>query len=340
MKKLTDHFDVLTALLKDRPKIVILTHKNPDGDAVGSMLALYHFLLEKSERVTAVSPDDFPDFLNWLPGSDQIAIHLHRRKKLIPYIEEADIIFCLDFNQLSRIDSLEKYVKRSKAVKILIDHHPSPTPFIDYAYSDTSASSTAELLFHILKKLNGNNPLPKKIAECLFAGIMTDTGCFSHNASNPETWEIVSELLKTGINKDEIFYSVYDNYSSDRMRLMGYCLNNKMQVFPEYQTALITITQKELKKFNYKPGDTEGFVNMPLSVKNIKLSALFIEKKEYVKTSFRSKGSFGVNWLAKEYYKGGGHRNAAGGESELPMDKAIEKFVKLIKKYKKEIAGE
>ncbi len=317
-------------------RITLISHQSPDGDAIGSVLALYHFLKnEYNKDIRALVPDDFPDFLAWIPSSKDITICFKNLNKAKNIIATSDLIFCLDFNHTSRIECVKDEVLKSNAVKVLIDHHPNPEKFADYTLSETKVSSTSELLYRVIVKLNGR--ITHEIASCLFTGIMTDTGGFSHNSSNPGTFEIVSDLLETGINKNQIFDNIYNNFTADRMRLMGYCLHEKMKFFPEYKTAYISISQKELKGFNFQTGDTEGFVNLPLAIKGVVFSALFIEKDNLVKTSFRSKGNFAVNNFSKKHFNGGGHTNAAGGESYNTMKETLEKFESLLPDYRKEI---
>ena len=317
----------------------MLTHKNPDGDAIGSMLGLYHYLRNNKYEVTAMTPDEYPEFLQWMPGSSEIIRFSKDKKQGIKAIKEADIIFNLDFNTSDRLGGMEAYVLSSTSIKILIDHHPSPSAFSDYIISETTASSAAELIFLFIKALDGKSHWTKQIAECLFTGIMTDTGCFSYNSSAGDTYRIVAELLDTGINKDDIFSKVYNNFSDNRMRLLGYVLDKKMVVNRDYKTAYISLTQKELKEYKFTFGDSEGFVNYPLSIKGIIFSALFIEKDKFIKISFRSKGNFPANIFSEKYFNGGGHLNAAGGESYESLSATISKFTSLLPRYSKYLKG-
>ena len=335
----TQDIHEIAELLKKSSVITLITHQNPDGDAIGSVLGLYHYLLsQKGKKVNVIVPDDYPDFLAWMPDCDKIIIAENEIEKVKNAINKSETIFCLDFNHTSRIAIIRELVLNAKAVKVLIDHHPHPEPFARYTISETKVSSTSELLYNLITSINGK--INKQIAACLFTGIMTDTGGFSHNSSHPGTYEIIADLLKTGIDKNDIFDKIYNNFSSDRMRLMGYCLNQKMQVYPEYKTAFISLSKKELDDFNFKTGDTEGFVNLPLSIKGIKISALFIEKDDMIKTSFRSKGHFPVNLLSKKYFNGGGHTNAAGGEYYDTMEKTLEKFIEILPEFKEDIDKE
>ncbi len=334
----TYNFGRIQELLEqDKQKIVILTHRNPDGDAIGSSLALYNLLIKMGHLVDVLVPNKIPDFLKWMKHCDKIHISSGQKEKSAELIGNASLIFAIDFNDMSRVDAFNDTITNSKAYKVLIDHHPDPDPVVDLLISDTSVSSTAELLYFVMKTLRLSKFMDKDIAECIYCGIMTDTGCFSFNSSHPETFQAVGELVNFGIDKDKIYDFVYDNFSYNRMKLMGYCLNQKMVYLEEFKTAYISLSQKELKEFNFKIGDSEGFVNLPLSINGVIMSALFIENKNMIKLSLRSKGSFAVNKIASEYFHGGGHENASGGESYDSLQKTVEKFVNLLSKFKDEL---
>ncbi len=316
--------------------ITVITHHNPDGDAIGSALALYLYLLKKTNKqatVNVVIPNKLPGFLDWLPGIETVITGEKENQNASNIIAMADIIFCLDFNTPRRTGILEKALLNAEAEKILIDHHPSPNCDSKITLSNTFYSSTSELVYDVIKNSGDLNLIDKDIATCLFTGIMTDTGCFSFNSSSANTYSIISNLLGYGINKDLIYNKVYNNFSVDRMHLLGYCLNEKLNVLPEYQTAYISISKKEQDRFNYVPGDTEGFVNFPLSIKEIMFSVLFIEFEKYVKISLRSSGEFSANKFSKEVFNGGGHFNAAGAESKLSLQDTIDQFVKYLPTY-------
>ncbi len=325
------------AIYDNNKKIVLLTHKNPDGDALGSILAMYHFLKKSGQQVSMVVPNKYPDFLSWMPEISNLIVFTEKDKAALQRLKEAELMICLDFNSLTRVDHLRDHWGKFNAQKVLIDHHPDPEEFANIVFSDTSMSSTAELVYYIIQELDSREIPDKKIAECLYVGIMTDTGNFSYNSSNPNTFHVVASLLKAGIRKDHIYSSVYDNFSFQRMQLLGLCLNSNMQYFPEYRTAIISITAEELNKYDFKIGDTEGFVNYPLSIKDVIFSALFIEKKDHIKISFRSKGSFPANEFSKNHFSGGGHLNAAGGESDLSLLNALKKFRQLLPEYKAQL---
>lgn len=330
----------LKQLLSEKRKIVVTTHKNPDGDAMGSALGMYLYLKKTGHDVSIITPNEYPDFLSWLPGEKEIIkynLHKDIAKKLL---NDAEIIFCLDYNDFERLQQMSKAVASLNKIFVLIDHHPYPKIKTDFLFSATEVSSTAELIFDTLVNIGGIKYLDKAIAECLYTGIMTDTGSFSYSCSFSGTFRVVTELLKQGINMDKIHTLVYDNFSESRMRLLGYCLNNRMKVFPEFKTAYIFLTAEDLKLYKYKPGDEEGIVNYPLSIKGIVFSGIFIEKKENVKISFRSRGTFPVNEFSKLHFEGGGHLNAAGGKSEENFEECIKRFENLLPQYKKALTSE
>jgi phosphoesterase RecJ-like protein len=324
-------------LNSSRKQVVILTHVNPDGDALGSSLALQSLLTKTGHSCKVISPNNCPGFLKWLPGTDNLIIAEESPGDAIAALQQAQIIFTVDFNELSRVKTLNDVFTGSSAHKILIDHHPDPDIEVDYLLSDITASSTAELVYRFMKDTGLHHRIDRDIAACLFAGIMTDTGCFSYNSSNRKTWETVAELLDYGIDKDRIYNLTYDNYSAERMRLLGYGLNEKMEIFPEYRTGIIWLTQEDLDKYHFETGDSEGFVNYPLSIRGIRFSALFIEKDDYVRISFRSKGNFAVNDFSRKYFNGGGHANASGGESYTGISETVKRFKGLLPAYKDQL---
>ncbi|MBN2697878.1 MAG: bifunctional oligoribonuclease/PAP phosphatase NrnA [Bacteroidales bacterium] len=320
-------------IIDKREPVVILTHSNPDGDAVGSSIALGLALRKSNIPVNIIIPDAIPVFLEWLPGNDLITIHKDNQSAVTGMLSEAKIIFCLDFNDPDRINAVGEMVKQSAALKVLIDHHRDPSDFADITYSEPWRGSAGEMIYLFIKKVFGNDILDKDIATALYVAIMTDTGNFRYGCSYPEIFHIAGELMQFPIDKDEIYAKVYENFSADRMRLMGYCLHHKMVVLPEYNTAYIALSSAELRRFNYRKGDTEGFVNIPLSIDGIRFTALFIEKRNIIKVSFRSKGNFPANEFAEKHFNGGGHLNAAGGELKDSMKECIEKFVNLLPEY-------
>jgi len=329
-------FDSIKNTLKLAHKISIIPHENPDGDAIGSALGLGQVLKNEGKEVAVISVNNYPDFLKWF--SSDVPVHIYERDKKTAKqtLFDSDVLICVDFNEEKRAGHLESMIHSFDKPKILIDHHPNPTNFCDFMVSEPSYSSTAELVRDVLKEIDLSSAIDLKAAEALYTGILTDTGGFSHNTSK-NTFKVVSELLEYEIDSDKIQSEVYHNFSSQRMQLLGYCLNEKMVVFPEYRSAYISITQEELERFDFKPGDTEGFVNYPLSIQNIVFSALFIEKDDFVKASFRSKGNFPANAFSSAHFNGGGHLNAAGGESKLTFKETIELFTQLLPGYKHQL---
>ncbi|MGC9344729.1 MAG: DHH family phosphoesterase [Bacteroidales bacterium] len=329
--------ELLKSKIEKSKNILITTHVNSDGDAIGSTLAMQGILRKLSKNVNIVTPNDFPGFLQWMDGAKEILIYYHSKKKVRELAKKADLILCIDYNDSRRLENAEKTILDSTAFKILIDHHPEPGKFTDLVISDTSLGSSAEVIYYLLKDMGYVDLIDKSDAESLYTGVMTDTGNFSFACSYPEVWTMVAELLKKGLDKDKIYSLVYDNYSEKRMRLMGYCLNKKMKVFPELNTAVIGLTKEEMDKFDHVPGDTEGFVNLPFSIKGIKLTALFLEKKDHVRISMRSRGDFSVNMLSRKHFNGGGHLNAAGGELKMSVEEAIKNFREVISRYKEDL---
>ncbi len=327
-----DSFQKFKSLIKKSNNIVIVTHWSPDGDAMGSSLGLYHYLLSLQKSVKVVVPNAYPDFLNWLPGNRSVLNFQENTTKVTKLVNTADLIFTLDFNSYQRIEKLGEVLKTSQAPKVLIDHHQQPADYATLYFHDVAACSTCELIFDLIVGLGGTKTIDKKIAACLYTGIMTDTGSFRYPCVNSNTHQIISELLKTGIVPNEIHSAVYDNYSPQRLKLLGYALSEKMKVIDGFPVAYFTLSDKELKKFDYQKGDTEGLVNYPFSIKGIKVCALFNESDGYVKISFRSKGKTDMNTFARAYFNGGGHINAAGGKSVESLEATEKKFVELVKK--------
>jgi phosphoesterase RecJ-like protein len=318
-------------LISGQPKnIVITTHINPDGDAIGSILALYFFLKDIGHKVNMICPNNFPDFLSWMPESEKIIIFSHNHHKCIDLINSADIIFNCDYNDINRLESFSKYLKNAKAKHVVIDHHPDFYEYTKYKVYKTDVSAAAELVYEFITNCPFYNNITNEMATCIYVGMMTDSVEFSKNMKK-RSFEILAHLSSLQINIEQIHNNVYDNYSFDRMRFLGLALYKKMKIIPECNTAYIYLSIDEQKKYNYQIGDTEGFVNFPLSIKGIKISVLFIEKKDHIKISFRSKGNFSVNEFARKYYNGGGHKNAAGGKSFTSLKNTLIQFNKLIK---------
>jgi len=315
-------------------KIVIVAHIGPDGDAVGSSLALWHYLMTIDKEPIVIVPNPFPDFLSWMPGAECILDYDHSKEKADELIAAAELIFTLDFNTASRMGDMAEAVLNAKADKILVDHHLHPDTYAKVRISYPEISSTSEMIFRLICRMGDFTMINLACAECIYTGMMTDTGGFTYNSNNHEIYIIIAELIKIGIDKDDIYRKVFNTYSVDRIRLMGYCLFHKMKVYPEYRTALITLTLKELSQFNYVNGDSEGFVNIPLSIAGIDFSVFMREDTNKIKISFRSQGTFPSNKVASDLFNGGGHLNASGGESSTTLIEAVKKFENALPDYK------
>ncbi len=313
--------------------IVITTHLSPDGDALGSSLALYHFLQRKGKNVKIIVPNSFPYFLKWMEGANKILVHESVSHEVQLAISEADLIFSLDYNTLKRIGQVAPLVEKAKAKKILIDHHLFPDTSFDVIVSYPPISSTCELIFRFFWQKGLYGEMSRTEAECIYCGMMTDTVTFTCNASNPEIYEIISLLLRKGVDKDTIYSNVNNNFTEDRFRLLGFTLSQRMKIYPELHSALIYLSIDDQSQFNLKKGDTEGFVNYPLNIKDIIFSTFIREDKELIKLSFRSQKTFPSNEFAAEFFNGGGHLNASGGEFYGKLEDAIEHFENGLKKY-------
>jgi phosphoesterase RecJ-like protein len=315
----------------DSPKrIVITTHTKPDGDAMGSSLGLYNLLIKKGHDVTVVAPTDYAYFLNFLPGNDSVVVFESDIEKSTKLIEEAELIFCLDFNRLHRINEMGPLVEAAKAELVVVDHHLDPDDFAAYGLIDSSASSTAELIYDLILILGEEQLLDKDISTCLYTGIMTDTGSFRFPSTSAKVHHIIADLIDHGASNSEIHETVYDTWSEDRLRFFGYCLTEKLKLIPEYRTGIIAVTKEELNRFKVRTGDTEGLVNYPLSIEGISVSALIIDRSKVIKLSVRSQGDVAVNELMNEHFSGGGHRNAAGGIDHDSLEKTVQRFVELL----------
>ncbi len=330
-----DHF---TKWFERADKIVIVSHVSPDGDAIGSSLGLAHFLDSQDKTVNVIVPNAFPDFLRWMPGSKDILLYDRYKEFADKLIAEADVICCLDFNALKRIEKMGDVVAASPARKIMIDHHLYPEEFCQIIISHPEISSTSELIFRLICRMGYFSDISLEGAECIYTGMMTDTGGFTYNSNNREIYFIISELLSKGIDKDDIYRKVYNTYSESRLRLMGYVLSN-MKVYREYNSALISLTRDEQSQFDYIKGDSEGFVNIPLSIKDVCFSCFLREDTEtrMIKISLRSVGTFPCNKVAAEFFNGGGHLNASGGEFYGTIDEAKEVFERALEKYSEQL---
>jgi bifunctional oligoribonuclease and PAP phosphatase NrnA len=336
---LMQSLDNLQLLLSTPKKTVITTHHKPDADALGSSLGWAGYLRKLGHDVTVITPSDYPRFLNWMAGEKDVLDYGNYQQKAEAdrKIAEAEVIFCLDFNSLSRIHSMEPAVKASKSVKVMIDHHLNPDSFASIMFSEPKAAATAQLIYRIIVELGGKDLIDKDIASALYAGIMTDTGSFKYDSTSPEVYRIAADIKELGVDTTRIHRLVFDNTTYDRLRLLGYVLSQKMKLVPEYHTAYITLTKEELKQFNSQTGDTEGLVNYALSIEGVVMAALIIDRTEMIKLSFRSINEFPVNELASSHFEGGGHRNAAGGKASLSLEEVEKKFLSLLPLYKTQI---
>lgn len=322
-------------LLDDTDKIVIVSHFGPDGDSIGSSLGLWHFLMELGKTPQVIVPSPLPNFLAWMPGTSDILVYNKQKELADESIKNAELIFVLDLNAPNRLGLLSESIVNASAKKIMIDHHLDPDPnFCDIIISYPLSPSTSELIFRLICRLGYFDKINIACAESIYTGMMTDTGGFTFNSNHEEIYTIIYELIKKGINKDEIYRKVYHTFSADRMRLQGYCVYKKMKLYPQYNAALITLTKEEMTEFNYQNGDAEGFVNIPLSIKDVIFSVFIREDKDKIKLSFRSQGTFPTNKFAAEVFNGGGHLNASGGESYATIEETVEKFEKALPAFK------
>lgn len=324
----------LNPLLKDTKKIVITTHQKPDADALGSSLALFRYLKKKGHDVAVIAPTDYPQFLNWMEGNNEVIVYTEEEEKSSNLVAEADFIFCLDFSQLSRINELGELVRKSSAEKILIDHHQEPEDFAVYQLWDVKASSTSELIYVYIELSKDLDLIDKGISECIYAGMMTDTGSFRFPSTSKKVHLIIADLMDRGLDHSKVHRLIYDDNTESRLRLLGYFLSQKLVVLPEYHTAYFAISEKELMDFDYKSGDTEGIVNYALSMKGIVFAGIFMQKEGMIKISFRSVGSFSAAEFSRLNFSGGGHHNAAGGKSDDTLKATEDKFLTLLRGQK------
>ena len=324
-------------LLAGGKKIVITTHSNPDGDAMGSSLAMFHYLKKIGCFPAVIVPTGYPDFLAWMPGDSGVINYTKQAAQADKIIAEAEIIFCLDFNALPRTGDMEKALQNSKAIKIVIDHHISPDSFPDFLFSDVNLSSTCEMVYDFIVAAGDDEMIDRDIAECIYTGIVTDTGGFQYPITSPKVHRITAALIDKGVDNSGVYEKVFNTYSESRLRLFGYCLVEKMKLFKELKTGLITLDRDELKRFNIASGDTEGLVNYPLKMADINFAALIIDRTERIKMSFRSKGKFDVNAFSRAHFDGGGHKNAAGGQSKEKFEEVVKRFEETIPGYKAQL---
>ena len=331
----TEDIERLKAVIGEGNFFVLTCHAGPDGDALGSTLGFAHYLRELGKEALVIVPDAFPDFLAWMPGAQEILRFDKYREKAELMIAMADVIFAMDYNALSRVDDMGALIVKSKGKKVLVDHHLQPENFCNLSFSYPKLSSTCEVAFRLIVAMGGYEKLGKAACECIYTGMMTDTGCFSYGPCTQEVYLIISMLMQKDINKDRIYNKVFNNYSEGRLRLMGYVLYEKMRVFPEHHAALITLSREEMARFNFNKGDSEGLVNIPLQMKGIHFSAFLREdtEKDLIRVSLRSQGTFACNKFAAHYFNGGGHLNASGGQHDGTLQEAVEIFEKALVEF-------
>jgi bifunctional oligoribonuclease and PAP phosphatase NrnA len=319
--------------VKDAKSCVIISHRNPDGDAIGSSMGMKNLLINLGlPSVSVLFPSEYPANLNWIEGLSDSLIYDQASEHCILAVQNADVIFCLDFNDLSRIDKLGEVVGKSQAFKIMIDHHLNPGTFADFTFNRTSASSTCELIYEFAHKMGWGNHLDERVAESLYIGLLTDTGSFAYSVT-PYTFQVAAELLSLGIMATEIQNKLFNSLEEKNLRLLGYCLYEAMEILEAYHTAIIVLSKEDYKRFNIQRGDTEGIVNYALKLHQVKMAILVMEQPSIVKISFRSKGNHSVERFAREQFKGGGHPNASGGQSFLPLKTTIKKMKELLPLY-------
>lgn len=328
----------IKALLSKRQKIVIVPHKNPDGDAIGSSLGLWHYLKAIGHDARVIVPNDYPKFLKWMPGTRDVLNFEKDNSDSLTYLKEATLCFTLDFNQLGRVGQMAPVLEGLDAAFVMIDHHQAPDDYAQITYSDPDMSSTSEMIFNFISSMGDVQKISSEIADCLYAGIVTDTGSFKYSSTTSRTHQVVAELIDKGANNFEVQNQIFDTNTPDRLQLLGCALRN-MVILKDYNTAYTSLSQEELDTYNYKKGDTEGFVNYGLTLQNIRFAVIFIENKEegIIKISFRSEGIFSVNDFARNHFNGGGHTNAAGGRSETSMMETKTLFEGLLKNYKEQL---
>ncbi len=327
--------------LLDQPKNIIITfHQKPDADALGSALGLYNFLKQLNHDVTVVSPTNWAGFLSWMPGCKKVLDYEMQTAKATEVINKAEWLFCLDFNTMDRTRKMAEVLTKLHCTKILIDHHQQPqVDAFDYGISDTGKSSTSEMVYDFIIASGHADKINVDVANCLYAGVMTDTGSFRFASTTASVHRMVADLKDRGLEHSQIHENLFDNFLESRFRFFGHVLLNRMEVFYEYNTALIAIPQNDLIKFHVKTGDTEGLVNFPLSIHGIKLASIIIDRGDERKSSFRSKGGFDVNTFARKYFNGGGHFNAAGGKNTEPLDEVVRKFKAAMKENKEQLSS-
>ena len=317
--------------------MVILSHTNPDGDAVGSSIAWAEALRREGHDVVCIVPNKYPYYLDWMTGIGDVVIHRTDPDRAAAAVAEADVIFCLDFHSLSRLDQLSEVIAaNSSAKRVLIDHHLNPSEQFDIMFSHPESSSTCFLVYKVIEALWGAQSVTPSQAEVLYVGMMTDTGNFSFSQLTPELYQALAVLSATGINIPQIYNNVYNSFTEGRARLFGYAINRKMKMLRKGTVAYMSLTEEEMRRFWFQQGDSEGFVNYPLSIKKMRMSAIFIEHKDFIRVSLRSRGAVDVNLFASRYFEGGGHHNAAGGKSFVSMEETIARFEAAVEEFARE----
>ncbi len=333
-----ENINALKALLDVPKNIVITTHRNPDGDAIGSSLGLYHFLNKGGHTVRMITPSEYPENFSWMPEVEKMVVYDIDPEYSQELVEKADIIFCLDFNALDRIDKLGDLIEPTKCHKVMIDHHLYPEGFADFLLSDTTASSTCELIVDFIHLLGMEADLDVTIGECLFTGIITDTGSFRYSTS-AKLYRIVGELVELGVDDYKLQDLINNSMKEKHLRLLGHCLNNRMEILEEYNTGIFYLTKQDYEDFDIQRGDTEGIVNYLLKIKTVKMAAFIMEQPKIVKISLRSKGDFSVQEIARKHFKGGGHKNASGGFSFQPLETTLKRFKGVLPQYRDKLAA-
>lgn len=328
----------LKQILAEPKKIVVTTHYKPDGDALGSSLALYMWLKKKGHHVHLIVPSDYPAFLSWMPQQEEAIVYTENKSSADETIRQADLLFCLDFNGLARTHDMQESLRSATALKIMIDHHLEPEGFDDFRHWDSSSAATALLVYDfIVNLMDCRAEITPSIASCLYTGIMTDTGSFRFRSTTAAVHLVIADLISLGADNAQIHENVFNSSSENRLKFLGFCLLNRLVVLPEYNTAYFAITKEDLTRFNIITGDTEGLVNYALSISGIRLAALIIDRTNQIKLSLRSIGDFPANEICAKYFNGGGHRNAAGGHDSLPLEKVVEKFKAIVPLYTEQL---
>lgn len=331
-----DNISALKDLLKLPKDIVIVSHRNPDGDALGSSLGLSHFLRKLGHSTHVIFPSEYPGLFSWMPGIDEALVYDSDREETLEKVRQAELIFCLDFNSLDRIDKVGEEVNASKSPIVMIDHHIDPEPFAHFASSDVSASSTSEMIVDFIRALGEEKQLDATIGDCLYTGILTDTGSFKFSTS-PKLFRTVADLIELGVDDYTLQDLIFNSLPEKSLRILGHCLANRLEVLDEFHTGIITLTKRDFERFNIQRGDTEGVVNFILKMRNVQMAAFVTEQPNIVKLSLRSKGDFSVQQIASKYFKGGGHRNASGGYSYMGLKGTVRKIKEILPLYKDQL---